>query len=56
MADEVKTFTVTTTNRLLRSCEKMLAKHIAVNGACTNDLERLVFTVLLAEKEATKNG
>ena len=46
-----KTFTLIVPEKLLRSCEELLSKTIAVNGSCSTDLERLVFLVLVAEKE-----
>jgi len=45
------TFTITVSKKLLRSCEELLSKSIAINGSCVNDLERLAFSVLVAEKE-----
>jgi hypothetical protein len=52
----VKTITLIVSEELLRSCEGLLSKHLAVNGSCTNDLERLAFLVLVAEKESKEKG
>lgn len=48
----MKTLTLIVSEELLRSCEKLLGKHLTINGSCTNDLERLAFLVLIAERDS----